>query len=110
MVRAQHQKSCHGGSSTDTFLDDVFLRQRKIDAIERPTKHNQNSVWNVINETRSIVTSEAKWIRQTEDLAALGCRAGSSWLNGMIERVLLKCPKNLVLVSSWLVNLNKCVG
>lgn len=56
----------------------------------------------MIDRTQSLVRSEAKWIRQKEDLAALGYWAEHGWFNGVVEDLLNKCSKTLTLVSNSL--------
>ncbi len=51
--------------------DEILFRMQKKQAMKRPTKRNQNSVYNLINTSKSMGSSEALWIRQWDDLAAL---------------------------------------
>ena len=56
-----------------TFLgsDSLLLRMQQIQAIKRPTKRNQSSLYYLVNNTGSVASQEAEWIRLGPDLAAL---------------------------------------
>ena len=96
------ERDCILQCKADRLPDRVFLSLHQMQAIKKPTKRNQNSVYNEIEETQSIVSSEAKWIRQKDDLAALGLGAEHGWFNGFIEDKLNKCSKRLLFVSKSL--------
>ncbi|KAI4279433.1 MAG: hypothetical protein LQ337_000244 [Flavoplaca oasis] len=70
--------------------DEHLLRFQKIQAIRRPTLRNQTSLYNFIYGTRSIVTSEARWIREGADLAAVAREEEHGWFNGFLEDTLKK--------------------
>jgi len=56
-----------------TFLpDELMFRLRDVQAIRRPSKRSQGSVYQemAINAS-NIVSVEAQWIRHSDDLAAL---------------------------------------
>ncbi|KAI4227341.1 MAG: hypothetical protein L6R36_002484 [Xanthoria steineri] len=59
--------------------DEHLLRFQKIQAIKRPTLRNQTSFYNFMTQTRSIVSSESKWIREGVDLAALAHEDEPGW-------------------------------
>ena len=84
------------------YSDKYFLRLHQMQAIRMPTKRNQNSVFNFITNTQSLVQSESEWIRQREDLAAVGHGAEHGWFNGVVEGMLTKVSPMLTLVSSAL--------
>ena len=86
--------------STLIYLDKYFLRMHQMQAIRMPTKRNQNSVFNFITDTQSQISSESEWIRQREDLAALGHGAEHGWFNAVVESMLNKVSRRLTLVSS----------
>ena len=90
------------------FPDKYLLRLHKLEAIRTPTKRNQNSVYNMIYNTQSLVASEARWIRQREDLAAVGHGAEHGWFNGFVEDLLNKVSAKLLLVSSVTKNIDGC--
>ena len=71
-----------------------------MQAIRMPTERNQNSVFNFITDTQSQISSESEWIRQREDLAALGHGAEHGWFNCVVEKMLCKVSQRLTLVSS----------
>ena len=71
-----------------------------MEAIRMPTKRNQNSVYNMIYNTQSLVPSETEWIRQREDLAAIGHGAEHGWFNDIVKDLLNKVPARFLLVSS----------
>ena len=77
-----------------------------MEAISTPTKRNQNSVYNMIYQTQSLVPSEAEWIRQRADLAAVGHGAEDRLFTGVIEGVLNKLSGRLSMVSSAAENIS----
>ncbi|KAL8843887.1 MAG: hypothetical protein Q9176_001849 [Flavoplaca citrina] len=70
--------------------DEHLLRFQKIQAIRRPTMRNQTSLFNFIYGTQSIVASEARWIREGADLAAVAREEEHGWFNGFLEDTLKK--------------------
>ena len=78
-----------------------------MQAIRTPTKRNQNSVHNFINDTQSLVSSEKEWICQRVDLAALGHEAEHGWFNGFIEDTLIKVAPRLSMVSIATKDINE---
>ena len=81
-----------------------------MQAVRKPTKRNQNSVYNMIEDTQSQVSSESEWIRQRHDLAAIGHGAEYGWFNGFVEDLLNKVSARLLLVSSTLAIINDCTS
>ena len=77
-----------------------------MQAVRTPTKRNQSSVYNMIKDSQSQVSSESEWIRQREDLAALGHGAEHGWFNGVVENILNKVATRLSLVSNATRNIN----
>ncbi|KAL8785187.1 MAG: hypothetical protein Q9213_003534 [Squamulea squamosa] len=73
--------------------DEHLLRFQKIQAIRRPTVRNQTSLYNFIYHTRSLVESEAKWIREGADLAAVAREEEHGWFNGFLEDTLNKISR-----------------
>ena len=88
------------------FSDKYFFRLHHMYAIETPTKRNQNSVYNFIDNTQSQVSSESEWVRQRADLAVLGHGVEHGWFNGVIEDVLGKYLPKLSKVSSATTTIN----
>ncbi|KAL8759154.1 MAG: hypothetical protein Q9199_000974 [Rusavskia elegans] len=70
--------------------DEHLLRFQKIQAMRRPTVRNQTSLYNFIHQTRSLLDSEAKWIREGTDLAAVAREEEHGWFNGFLEDILHK--------------------
>lgn len=68
--------------------DEALLRTQKIQAIKRPSLRSQRNVHTLIHNTESLVHTEADWIREGTDLAALGCAADRGWLNNFLENTL----------------------
>ncbi|KAL9075474.1 MAG: hypothetical protein Q9161_001546 [Pseudevernia consocians] len=68
--------------------DEALLRTQKIQAIKRPSLRSQRNVHNLIHNTQSLVSSEAGWIREGTDLAALGPDADHGWLNTLLANTL----------------------
>ena len=81
-----------------------------MEAIRTPTKRNQNSVYNMICNTQSLVPSETEWIRQRQDLAAVGHGAEYGWFNGFLEDLLNKISARLLLVSSAMAIIKDCTS
>ena len=81
--------------------DDFLLRTEKVQALKTPTKRNQNSVYNFIDQTQSVVLSEKDWICQRDDLAALSHNAEQRWINGFVENQFLRFCPNLLTVSPY---------
>jgi len=65
--------------------DELLLRVREIHSIPRPTKRNQNSLYNLIHSSESLVQSESEWVYYLDDLAALANDAERGWFNGFVE-------------------------
>ena len=59
----------------------------------------QGNLHNLINNTQSLVQSEANWIRQGPDLAAVGCGTEHGWLNTFLEDALNWLSRRATLVS-----------
>ena len=95
---------------TLNFSDKYFLRLHQMQAVKTPTKRNQNSVYNMIEDTQSQVSSESEWIRQRRDLAAVGHGAEYGWFNGFVEDMLNKVSPRLILVSSATAIINDCTS
>ena len=64
----------------------------------------------MIYDTQSLVCSETEWIRQRQDLAAVGHEAEYGWFNGFVEDVLNKVSTRLLLVSSAMPITNGCTS
>ena len=75
-----------------------MLRFQQVHAIKRPSKRNQTSLYNFIHNTRSLVESEAEWIRRGEDLAALAHDEESGWFNAFIEDTMIKISRTTTAV------------
>ena len=84
---------------TRTLLDKYFLTLHQMQAVRMPTKRNQNSLYNFIEDTQSQVTSESEWIRQRQDLAAVGHGAEYGWFNGFVEDLLNKVSSATAIIS-----------
>ncbi|MCJ1257164.1 hypothetical protein MMC24_004989 [Lignoscripta atroalba] len=72
---------------------DSLLRIRQVEAIKRPTTRNQNSLINFILNTESLPQSEAEWILQDNDLAAVSINKEDNWFNGWLEDSLKKVSR-----------------
>ena len=81
-----------------------------MEAIRTPTKRNQNSVYNMIYNTQSLVPSEREWICQRQDLAAVGHGAEHGWFKGFLEDLLNKVSPRLLLVSSAAAIISDCTS
>ena len=56
------------------------------------------TLFNLINNTESLVHDEAEWIRHTPDLAVLAHDGEKGWFNGFLEDCLFTISKRLTLV------------
>ena len=95
------QRSSIEYQSLRACIDALLLRAQKIQAIKRPARRNQNSVYNRIHEEQNIMRSEEHWIRRSEDLAALARDAEDGWLNGFVEDSLNSISRRLLVVSAF---------
>lgn len=66
--------------------------------MKRPSKRNQTSVFNLINNTGSLVTMESDWIRNGPDLIAVAQDQEHGWLNGFLEDTLNKISRKATMV------------
>lgn len=82
----------------DHLTDDVLLRLQKKQEIRKATKRNQNSLYNAINATKSLMSGEALWIHNRDDLLALAKDAEQGWFNGILEDILRMLSSRLTLV------------
>ncbi|KAL8729637.1 MAG: hypothetical protein Q9166_004586 [cf. Caloplaca sp. 2 TL-2023] len=73
--------------------DEHLLRFQKVQAMRRPTVRNQTSLFNFIHNTESLVETEAKWIREGVDLAAVAREEEHGWFNGFLEDTLHKISR-----------------
>lgn len=65
--------------------DELLLRVKEIHSIQRPTKRNQNSLYNLIHSSESLAQSESEWVYYLDDLAALANDSKRGWFNGFVE-------------------------
>ena len=89
------------GKPADAFPDEGLLRLHKKQAIRKPTKRNQNSVYNAIHNSKSMTSGEALWIRDRDDLLALAKDAEHGWFNGILEDTLRKLSPKITLVGTY---------
>ena len=82
--------------------DEILFRLQKKQAIKTPTKRNQNSLWNLIQTSQSLSSSETTWIRQRDDLAAVAHNAESGWLKTWFEDCLRTVAPKISMVCSLL--------
>ena len=68
--------------------------------MKRPSERNQTSVFNMINNTGSLVTMERDWIRNGPDLIAVAQDQEHGWVNGFLEDTLNKISRKATMVSS----------
>lgn len=78
--------------------DELLFRLQKKQAIKRPTKRNQNSLYNLIDTSESLLQSESEWIQQSDDLLALARDADYGWFNSRLEDILRTLSRKLTLV------------
>ena len=80
---------------------EMLFRLERLQAIKRPSKRNQNSVYNLITNTKSIGSGEALWIRQWDDLAALAHDSEHRWFQGAVEDFLTSLSPRITMVSRF---------
>ncbi|MCJ1240409.1 hypothetical protein MMC14_008411 [Varicellaria rhodocarpa] len=68
--------------------DDMLLRFQRVQAVKQPTLRNQNSLYNFIHNTGSLVASEAEWVHCRDDLAAIAQDKEDGWFKGFLEDTL----------------------
>lgn len=88
------------GLYTNAVADEALLRMQTIQAIKRPSLRSQRNVHTLIHNTQSLVPSEADWIRERTDLAAIGCAADRGWLNTALENTLNTISRTATRVSN----------
>ena len=79
--------------------DEILLRLQQKEMLKRPTPRNQNSLYNLIDTSESLLESESHWIRRSDDLVALAGDADYGWFNAALEKVFITFSKTLTLVS-----------
>ncbi|CAD6583873.1 MAG: hypothetical protein ASARMPRED_001528 [Alectoria sarmentosa] len=91
-------------------IHEGLLRLHKKQAIRKPTKRNQNSVYNAIHNSKSMTSGEALWIRDRDDLLALAKDAEHGWFNGILEDTLRKLSPKITLAIFRTPELKKRTG
>lgn len=86
------------GHGIDSKTDEILLRTQSIQAIRRPSKRHQNSLYNYIEVNQKIDEEELDWVKMRNDLAAVSRDAEHGWPNSFIERHLRKLSEPLLLV------------
>ena len=79
-------------------VDEFLLRLQQIHAIKKPTLRNQTSLFNLIQNTKSLVGSESQWIRRADDLVALAHDQERGWFNGFVEDIMIKISRKATTV------------
>ncbi|MCJ1268161.1 hypothetical protein MMC22_008047 [Lobaria immixta] len=72
---------------------ELLLRLQRLQQMKRPSERNQTSVFNMINNTGSLVTMERDWIQNGPDLIAVVQDQEHGWLNGFLEDTLNKISR-----------------
>ena len=81
-------------------IDGLLLRTKDIHNIKRPTRRNQNSLYNLIHNTQSLTQSESDWSRRGEDLAALADDKMDGWFKGYLEDTLKRISRRVTTVGA----------
>ena len=84
--------------TADPLADEVLLRLQKKQEIKKAVKRNQNSLYNAIKISKSMMSGEALWIHNRDDLLALATDAEHGWFNGILEDTLRKISRKITLV------------
>lgn len=82
----------------DLLADEMLLRLQKKNEIRKATKRNQNSLYNAIRISKSMMSGETLWIRNRDDLLALAKDAEHGWFNGILEDTLRRLSSRITLV------------
>jgi len=80
------------------FEDEILLRLQRKQELKKPTKSDQNSLYNLIDTSESLLHSESQWIRQSDDLLALARDSKRGWLSTLIAKTLIRISKRFTLV------------
>ena len=83
------------------FLDKMLLRFQHLQAVKQPTLRNQNSLYNFIHNTGSVVASEAEWVHCRDDLAAIAQDKEDGWFKGFLEDTLKKISRRTTTVQGF---------
>jgi len=70
-----------------------------VQAISRPTKRNQSSLWHVIATTDSQLSGDSDWIHLGHDLAAVAHDQEYGWFQNFFEDLMNKISKRATTVS-----------
>ena len=76
----------------------MILRLQRKKEIRKATKRNQNSLYNAINVSQSLISRKALWIH---NLLALAKDAEQGWFNGILEDILRMLSSRLTLVDFY---------
>lgn len=77
--------------------DELLFRLRDVQALKRPSKRNQGSLYQEVK--RNIVDAENEWISQSDDLAAVAQDAEHGWFNVALENLLNGFSRKALFVS-----------
>lgn len=82
--------------------DELLFRLQRKQAIKTPTKRNQNSLYNLVHVSGSMSSTEADWIKQWDDLAALAHDTENGWFKGFLEDTLRAVSPKISMVCKML--------
>ena len=91
------------------FEDELLFRLQKKQAMKKPTRRNQNSLYNLIDTSVSLQESESHWIRRTDDLLALALDADYGWFNAFLESLFIRLFKIPTMVCSRVFSFFKAI-
>ena len=77
--------------------DELLLRTRKIEAIPRPRKRAQRTLFRLVRNSGSLAPGERDWIRYGSDLASLAKYVDyeHGWFAALMENSLMLLPNKL---------------
>ena len=81
------------------LVDETLLRLQQVQAIKRPTKRNQSSLWHLITTTSSQLSSDSDWIFLGPDLAAVAHDQEYGWFQNFFEDLMNKISTRATTVS-----------
>ena len=79
--------------------DKLLLRLQQKQALKKPKKRNQNSLYNLIDTSESLLESESGWIRQSDDLVAVALDPEYGWFGDFLASTLTKISRGLTMAS-----------
>ena len=87
------------------MTDATLLRLQQVQAIKRPTKRNQSSLWHLIATTQSQLSGDSDWIFLGPDLAAVAHDQEYGWFQNFFEDLMNKISRRATTVGNTFTTL-----